>query len=298
MNGIIDLHTHTNISDGTMTPMELMDEAIKTGLKIIALTDHDTVSGIDMALSHPKVSEYIPIFNGGDGFGNLKDPDTYSNPALKLIPGIEISTTWKEKDIHILGFYINRKDPDLLKSLETIQKRRSERNRKMIALMNADGIPLKEEDIPCSLSCVTRAHFAWFLTKLGISKDREDAFKHYIGNGCKYYLAKVPTSPVEAIEIIKAAGGIPFMAHPMIAKLSDKELDELVGILSEHGLKGLEAYHSSHNHSDVRKALALAEKYGLDISTGSDYHADNKPDVFLGMGRGNICCNELPSILM
>ncbi len=263
---MIDLHVHSTASDGTLTPSEVCDAAIEAGLSAIALTDHDTIDGI------PEILEYS------------KDKN------IKIIPGTEISCYYKKTEIHILGLYADYKNPELLKILSDLKNARLERNLKMIELMRNDGIDITMEKLlhgePDSV--ITRAHFARVLMEEGVCKTNDQAFRRYLGTGCKYYIPREKITIETAMDILTKYFGIAILAHPLIYKLGYKELDNLLEILKPLGLRGIECYHSSNNSYESMKLREIAKKHNLIISGGSDFHGGNKPDIKLGKGRGGL----------
>lgn len=261
----IDLHVHSTASDGTFTPTELIQYACEKNLYAIALTDHDTVSGIDEAL---KACE------GKD---------------IKLIPGVELSTEYNKKDIHIVGLFLDYKNPKLVSRLDELKLLRQNRNQKICDLMRQDGINISMEQLSERFkdSILTRAHFARFLLENNYVTSTEEAFSKYLSEGCNCYVPKVMLSPLEAIKVIKDANGIPILAHPMLYNLTDEQLDNLVKYFKENGLEAIEAIYTLNSPKEEAKTIALAKKYNLKISGGSDFHGKNKPLTDLGSGINN-----------
>lgn len=263
---LIDLHVHSNASDGSLTPSEVADEAIKMGLSAIALTDHDTIDGVTEILEYTK------------------------DKNLEVVPGIELSCYYNNREIHILGFYVDYTNPELQKELDILKEARESRNLKMIELMRKDGIDITMEKLlhgnPDSV--ITRAHFARVLVEDGICKDKEVAFKKYIGIGCKYYLPKPQVTCETAMNILTKYSKAAFLAHPLLYHLGYNQIEELLIYLKSLGLKGIEAYHSSNNCYESDKLRSMALKLDLAISGGSDYHGIIKPNIQMGKGRGGM----------
>lgn len=263
---LIDLHVHSNASDGSLTPSEVADEAIHAGLSAIALTDHDTVDGICEIMTYT------------------------SEKPLEVIPGIELSCYYQNREIHILGFYVDYKNKNLQKELEVLKRAREGRNHKMVELMQSDGLPVTMEDLlhgnPDSV--ITRAHFARVLVEKGICRDKDIAFKKYIGIGCKYYLPKPQVTCETAMSILAKYSKGSFLAHPLLYHMGYRQIDELITYLKPLGLRGLEAYHSSNNSYESDKLRSLARKHDLLISGGSDFHGVVKPNIKMGVGRGGM----------
>ena len=269
----IDLHTHSNCSDGTYSVKELMDYAHAKNLAAIALTDHDTVDGLDEAASY--VQE--------------KYPD------MELIPGIEFSTVEEGKDVHIVGLYIDHHNESFKAKLGQFIDSRTVRNRKMCRKLSEEaGIPITYEELTSSFpgAVLTRAHYAKFMVDRGYAKSRNEVFDKYIGDNCPYYVEREKISPEEAISYVLEANGVPVLAHPILYHFSDRKLDALVARLKDAGLKGIEAIYSTYSPSEERQIKELAEKYDLLISGGSDFHGANKPKIDLGTGMGKLFLPE------
>lgn len=266
---LIDLHVHSNASDGSFTPTQVADLAMDAGLRAIALTDHDTVDGIAEIMDYTK------------------------DKSLEVVPGIELSCYYNNREIHILGFYVDYKNPKLADELRVLKEARIGRNLKMIELMQQDGLPVTMEKLlhgnPDSV--ITRAHFARVLVEEGVCKDKETAFRKYIGIGCKYYLPKPQVTCEKAMSILTKYSRAAFLAHPLLYHLGYAQIEELLVYLKGLGLKGLEAYHSSNNAYESDRLRQIAIKHSLNISGGSDFHGIIKPNIQLGVGRGGMRIN-------
>ncbi len=276
-NGQIDLHVHSTFSDGTMTPTQLVDYAIKKNLSAIAITDHDTVDGIDEALSYAYfLSENI---------------DT---PVPKIIPGIELSTEYNNKDIHILGLYIDYNSKQFKEYLADFASSRDARNRQMCSLLCDFGIIISYEELieANPNSVITRAHFGKMMYQKGYVKSIKEAFERYIGDNAPCFVPRTKVDPQKAIRLISNAGGFPVLAHPVLYKMGKEALETLIISLKKEGLKGIEALYSTYTKSDERNIRRLAEKYSLICTGGSDFHGSNKPDIDLGTGRGHLFIPE------
>lgn len=263
----IDLHVHSTCSDGTFTPAGLVSYAVQKGLAAIALTDHDTVEGLEEASA------------AAVGTG------------LELVPGVEFSTEYKERDIHILGLDIQPKQTDFAKHLKAFQDSRDARNEEMtLRLQNLEHIPITMEALRSAYgdAVLTRAHFGRWLFEHGYVRSIREAFSRYIGDDCPCFVPRKRTDPRHAIALIRNAGGIPILAHPLLYHLTDTELEELVRYLKEAGLQGIEAIYSSNTGLDESSMRRLARKMNLKISGGSDFHGKNKPLLDLGSGKGNL----------
>lgn len=264
----IDLHTHSNASDGTFPPAQVVERAFQKGLKAIALTDHDTVSGIDEALTAAK---------------------TFHN-QIQVIPGTELSVAYQNRDIHILGLFIDHHDPYFQETTNLLIQRRELRNKKMITNLQQAGIPITIEALTQNNpdTVVTRAHFARFLVENNIVSTPNDAFCKYLDTTTPYYVPREYIQPEEGISLIRHAGGVPVLAHPLHYKLSPNELESLLERLVSAGLMGLEVMYSNHMTQDENYAKQLARKFHLLPSGGSDFHGTNKPAIDIGSGRGNL----------
>lgn len=264
-NKRIDLHVHSSASDGTLAPAQVVKLAYDKGLSAIALTDHDTVMGIEEAMSIP-----LPI---------------------EVIPGIELSAGYGDGDIHILGLYINYKSEKLIKISEDVIKERDWRNNKMAENLAAAGIDITVEkirEIAGADGVITRAHFARFLVDNNYVRDKHEAFSKYLATDTPYFVKRRYLSPEECISIILECNGIPVLAHPMLYKLPRTELEVLINRLKSAGLAGIEAIYSTYTPEEEDYVRALADRFELKITGGSDFHGSNKPDINIGSGRGNL----------
>ena len=269
----IDLHTHSNCSDGTFSVKELMYYAHEKNLSAIALTDHDTVDGLDE--------------------GALYAKENY--PDMEFVPGIEFSTVEEGKDVHIVGLYIDHHNTEFTGKLQQFIDSRTERNKKMCKKLSEEaGIPISYEELVSSFpgAVLTRAHYAKFMVDRGYARNRNEVFDKYIGDNCPYYVEREKISPEEAIGYVLEAGGVPILAHPILYHMSDRKLDALVARLKGAGLKGIEAIYSTYSPSEERQIKDLAVKYDLAVSGGSDFHGANKPKIDLGTGMGKLFLPE------
>ncbi len=277
----IDLHTHSNCSDGSYSVKELIDYAHEKGLSAIALTDHDTVAGLDEGIAYT-AGKY---------------------PDMEFVPGIEYSTVEEGKDVHIVGLYINHRDEAYQKKLQEFKDSRINRNIKMCKKLTEEaGIPITYDELveknPGAV--ITRAHYAKLIMEKGYVKSRQEVFDRLIGDNCPYFVPREKILPEQAIEHILQAGGVPILAHPILYRMSDERLENLVKRLKAAGLMGLEAIYSTYEPREERDMKALAGKYDLLVSGGSDFHGANKKDIDLAVGRGKLFVPEelLPPIKM
>lgn len=266
MEELIDLHVHSNCSDGTYTPEELVTYALQKGLKAFALTDHDTTAGIARAQR------------------------AASGTGLELIPGIELSTEYKGKDIHILGLGIDPENTHFQEQLLRFQNARDLRNEKMIEKLREHGIDITLEQMRACFpdSVWTRAHFARYLFDHGYVKEMWDAFDLYLGDHAPCFVPREKVTPFQAVQLIHEGGGYAVLAHPLLYRLGEESLNLLVKTLTGCGLDGIEAIYSTNRFSDETDMRQLARRYGLAITGGSDFHGSNKPSIDLGCGKGNL----------
>jgi predicted metal-dependent phosphoesterase TrpH len=260
---ILDLHLHTTASDGTMSPAELVSYAKKKGLRVIAITDHDTIEGLKEGMRE------------GDKTG------------VEVIPGVELSADASKGTMHLLGYFI---DPDcavLADKLKILQQARMERNLKIVEKLHNLGIPIELSEVKAAPEHgqIGRPHFAYTMVQKGYAQDIQDAFDRYLGKGRPAYVEKFRFSPAEAMHVIRKAGGITILAHPFTLKQPEpKDLDAVIGALKEKGLDGIEVYYPEHSDGQRKLYREIAQKYGLVISAGSDFHGLNKDEADLGEG--------------
>ena len=263
----IDLHIHSTASDGTDSPSAIVHKAAELGLDAIALTDHDTLDGLDAA------------------------EDTAREKGIIFVRGCEISTETPWGEAHFLGLWIPRdasRTAALEKALEDVRAKRLSRNLSMAEKLQKLGFDVSYEAAAelAGGRVVGRPHFAELLCRLGVVKDRKEAFRQYLGEGCAAYEPRELMSPEKAILLLKEAGALVSMAHPRLLHASVAELSQLLEKLKPAGLDALEAYHSEHNAGDVRECVELADRFGFQLTGGSDYHGLPKPKIALGSGKG------------
>jgi 3',5'-nucleoside bisphosphate phosphatase len=252
---VIDLHTHSSASDGTETPAELVAAAAAAGVEVLAITDHDTVAGWDEAAEAAALH------------------------GVALVRGIEISCAWRQSSIHLLGYLTDPDDPPLTAELARARSSRSTRLARMVSLMAADGIPLTYAEVLAQVApgaTPGRPHIADALIANGTIRHRDEAFREWLGDDSRYYVGHYAPEPVQAVELVRAAGGVPVIAHPFTRTRSGGLDDTLVERMCEAGLAGLEAYHRDHGQAEVARATALAERFGLLLTGSSDYHGKGK----------------------
>ncbi len=269
--GYIDLHVHSNASDGTYSPAEVAGLASAAGLSAIALTDHDTTRGVAEAQQ------------AGDRLG------------LRVIPGIEVSSAWQGREIHILGLFIAPGSPELEALLSQMRMRREQRNAEMLRRLGAAGITLSPEEL-CGgnpNTILTRAHVARALVQRGLASSIDQAFRKYLNYDRGFCPPKDPIPPEEVVRVLLRSGAFVSLAHPFQYHLGDQGTNELIRQLAELGMQGVEVYHSSHNPLEISKLQAWARALRLLPTGGSDFHGANKPDIQIGRGRGTLHISSL-----
>ena len=259
----IDLHIHTTYSDGAYSPEQVVDTALDCNLDVIALTDHDNI------LSHKVAMDYVKK----QGYN------------LEIIPGVEINTIYKGYEVHILGYYMDTNNPDFVQLLKNQQQARINQTTQIVELLNKKaGIRVKFEDIKSLVApggSIGRPHIARAITAVSGVANVMEAYSKYINDSSPVYVTRKTVSPHDAVEIINEAGGIPVFAHPIDVDISEKLTKELVS----YGLRGIEAYHRKHSPAVVEYFSSLAEKYGLIITGGSDFHAPSMNHGAILMGK-------------
>jgi predicted metal-dependent phosphoesterase TrpH len=267
---MIDLHTHSNISDGDLSPAQLIQEAAKKGISAIALTDHDTLNGLKIAENEAKTA------------------------GICFIPGVELNIAWTGDrntpglgpggEFHLLGLGIRSPSPAFLAAIDEMSRLREARNREILNRMHELSIEAKWEDI-LALSgghSVGRPHFASFLIKKKIVKNQEQAFDRYLKQGKPLYVPKAGLVFAEAAALIRESGGIPVLAHPMSLYIAWGRLPELIKTLKSCGLMGIEAWHPTAKAKSCRRVEEMGRTYGLYITEGSDFHGSVRPERQLG----------------
>ena len=265
MKGAIDLHTHSHYSDGSLSPSALIALARQQQLSAIALTDHDSVDGLEEAAEAARAAN------------------------IEFIDGIEFAASFGAKEVHILGLFIQRDSAALKDKLSSLRKTRHERNLEIISRLRKENIQLEDEELHPSSgnASVTRGHFARALFKKGYAGTAKEAFEQYLSPGSKFYVKRDDFPARDAIQLIKSAGGTPVLAHPLLYKLSHDEVEVLVKALANEGVMGLECLYSVNKPGDEEFLLGLAKKYRLRVTGGSDFHGINKPRIALGTGIEN-----------
>jgi len=273
---MVDFHTHSNISDGELSPDLLIREAVRQGLNAIALTDHDTIKGLESARKAASDTE-----------------------NFRLIPGIEININWTGSkstpglgpggEFHLLGLGLNSPSSGFISAVEELSRRREARNRQILEKMHELSIEASWEEL-MSFSgghLLGRPHFAALLVKRKIVRNLNQAFARYLGVGMPLYVPKEGLIFEEAVALIRESGGIPVLAHPISLYVAWGRLPELIKTLKDMGLMGLEAWHPIAKHGSCHRLESLAKSLGLYVTEGSDFHGSLSPDRRLGYsGKG------------
>jgi len=263
---VIDLHTHSIFSDGTDTPEAMALAAQAGGLKALALTDHDTLAGLERFMAmQPEV-------------------------ATLLVPGIELSCRFMGRPLHMLGLFLDFRDPLLVERIESMRIQRLERNQTMVARLRARGVAITWEDVSreAPTDLISRTHFARVLVRNGAAGSPQDAFNRLIGDDSPCYVPFPDLLPQVAADWIRAAGGVAVVAHPGRGFPRGFRWDEAMLDLKQQGVQGFEAYYPDYGPLEERYFLALAETLELVPCGGSDYHGGNKPGRRLGVGDGGL----------
>jgi 3',5'-nucleoside bisphosphate phosphatase len=263
---MIDLHSHTTASDGTFSPAQLVEEARRVGVRTLGITDHDTFSGYDQAL--PLARE----------------------AGLDLACGIELSTKLNAHSVHLLGYFLNLQDPGLAEFrtwIRDLQESRRERNVRLVARLRELGLNITMEEAEARGGGMTgRPHFARLLVEKGYVANMQQAFDEYLDESAKGYVTRREPRFSEAVQLIRSAGGIASLAHPIRLR---EDLASILPSLRADGLTAIEAYHSDHSAAQTELYLQLANEHGLLCTGGSDFHGAAKPEIQLGTGReGNL----------
>lgn len=259
---MIDLHSHTTASDGSLSPTELVRLAKRTGLSALGISDHDTVGGLDEAA------------------------DAAVAAGLELVPCIEISVDYPQGEFHLLGYYVDYRDPGFLARIRYLQENRFNRNEVMLRKVRKAGFEITMDDLLeiAGDGQLGRPHFARAMIRKGYVASTQEAFDRYLADGKPLHVPKVKLGPAEAIDLVHLAGGVAVLAHPKYMEFPEEDgLAQELARLKELGLDGLECYYSQHSEAETTQYLRLAERFGFLVTCGSDFHGASKPDVPLGV---------------
>ena len=266
----IDLHLHTTHSDGSLSPTEVLQLAHKAHVTALAITDHDIVTGIPEAMA------------AGTELG------------VEIIPGVEISSSLGNNELHILGYCINWQDSELNQRLAALRESRHRRNPQIIERLRSLGLDVTYEEVRtlARTDSVGRPHIARLLMDKKYVSSAKDAFDRYLAEGRPAYVARELPQPADAIAWIKAAGGVAVLAHPTWAKVAGEGLNTLLTTLKNEGLGGIEVHYSTHTKKQTTEYLDLAKRLNMLVTGGSDFHGVTKPDIEVGAGRGDLKVSE------
>lgn len=266
-NRPIDLHVHTTASDGDLSPAGCVDAAKGLGLAAIAITDHDTMDGNAEALAR------------GAEIG------------FEVVPGVELSVEYERLTVHILGYYPEPDAPALEAILKGLRDHRDERNPRILNRLAELGCPLDYAELEAEAGgdVIGRPHIAALMIRKGYVASLTEAFDRYLAKGAAAYVDRVRPSPEAAIQAILAARAVPVLAHPAaMGARSDEEVEAVVAQLKDAGLRGIEAHYHAYSPAQTAACLRLAQRYGLLVTGGTDYHGSCKPEIQLGRGGGGM----------
>jgi predicted metal-dependent phosphoesterase TrpH len=261
---MIDLHTHSSMSDGTYTPEALVDLALETGLGALALTDHDSLAGLDRASARAR------------------------GTRLVLVPGVELEIACDTGEFHLLALGLDGDRSALEKALIGVRRDREARNVRMAGRLTAGGFPISLEELTaaCGGGIVSRAHFARLLVQKGVVKRTDDAFARYIGKGRPFYESRRTLGLPDAVRLVTQAGGIAVVAHPLSLGMAGPALRQFLAHARDTGIVAIEAWHPKASVRDCRRLERLAGSLGLAVTAGSDFHGLNVLQRRLGHTAG------------
>ncbi|HET9939834.1 MAG TPA: PHP domain-containing protein [Candidatus Eisenbacteria bacterium] len=252
---IVDLHMHSTASDGSLAPADVVALAQRNGVKIIALTDHDSVDGLPAALERAREA------------------------GIRIIPGIELSVSEQNMDVHLLAYGFDTTDARMLEAIARYRESRHERARKILTRLKGLGIriPMEEIEEIARGGAIGRPHVAEALMTNGHVETFHEAFQRYLGHHAPAYVAKHTVSLEEAVEVVRDAGGVTVLAHP-----GTLNRDAWIPGLARRGLDGIEVWHSKHGPAEINRYREVARAHGLLMTGGSDFHGERTPDVSIG----------------
>lgn len=263
-----DLHVHTNLSDGIYPPRDVLDRAHEADLRYLSITDHDNFQGYTQA-------------------SDLLAQDPELSISMTLIPGVEVSCIQDGRDVHMLAYYIEHPVAELLSTLDSARDGRKKRCLRLIHLLESDGYPISLEGFLDSGVTINRTNIARILIREGCIENVDYFFDKMVGKGCPYHVPRHEVDPFTAVELIRASGGLPIIAHPALYGVVD-----LIEPLSEAGLAGVEAYHASQSLQTAHELQDLAESLDLLVTGGSDWHGDATHAAALGASQLPLECLE------
>ncbi len=266
----IDLHLHTTASDGSLPPEQVIVLAQAAGVSALAITDHDTVEGLPRAI------------------------EVGANAGIEVIPGIELSARYgpggPQGEIHILGYFLDWKDAGLHAALGRFRATRHARNPRIIEKLNALGLDITYEEVKAlaGTESVGRPHIARVLMEKEYVTSAKEAFDRYLSAGAAAYVPRELPEPADAIAVIRAAGGVPVLAHPSWLERADQSIYKICERMKGEGLRGVEVHYSTHRPEQTAQYLETARRLDLLVTGGSDFHGLTKPDIQVGTGRGTL----------
>ena len=263
---MIDLHCHSTFSDGSLTPEQLVAEAAKIGLSALALTDHDTTAGVPRFLA------------------------AAAGTPVRAVPGVELSVDCASGVMHMLGYWMDLENPELLRQMEWIRDGRAMRNRSMLEKLNALGFSMTWDEVAAFAGedVVGRPHFAQVMLRKGYAKDKNEAFDKWLGDGKPGYADRPRLTAEVAVALIRQAGVVAVLAHPFTLRVGKEAMLALLVELAGAGLGGVECYYSEHSADLIQDYLAMAKKANLVPTGGSDFHGEVSPGIKLGVGFGGL----------
>lgn len=267
MEKLCDLHIHSYYSDGSQSPAELLALAEQSGLSAIALTDHNTVSGL---------REFMEAGKGS---------------PVEAVPGIEFSAEFEGVELHILGLYLPESAYDeITRMMQALLERKQTQNRALIQALRDQGMDLDYEQICRRVhnNNLNRAHIAMAMVEKGYVATRQQAFKTWLSPDKGFYVPPKRLDAFETVRYIKSIGAVAVLAHPYLSCKSQEQLDRFLIQATPLGLDGMEVIYSEYDEATTRLSFAVAERFGLLCSGGSDYHGENKPHLEMGRGKGNL----------
>ena len=273
---MIDLHTHSTVSDGTYSPRELVNTAFSRGISVLALTDHDTVDGLKEA----KLAADEIVKNGN---------------SFTFVPGIELNIQWPTGEFHLLGLGLKEKSAELSSIISFLEEERETRNKKMEHLLQNAGVDISLDEIKAlfKTNTIGRPHFARLMVEKKIVKHRQEAFNIYFAKGRPCYVQRTGADLKEACRAIKASGGIPVQAHPLSMYVSWGKIEEALTEIRKSGVEGIEAWHPGIREGEARRLEKIGKELGFFITAGSDFHGEKvRKDRRLGYTAGDNIIND------
>ncbi len=264
--GRIDLHLHTTFSDGSLPPTEVIALAETAGVTALAITDHDILEGI------PEATQAAAAF------------------GIEVIPGVEISSRYRDGELHVLGYFIDPDDAQFQERLALLRASRHQRNPVIIEKLRSMGLAITYQEVTAlaGTASVGRPHIARVLMQKGYVTSAKEAFDRYLAAGKPAYVARELPSPADAVTWVREANGVPVLAHPLWVREDGNSLRRLCEELQQAGLGGIEVHYSTHTRQQTSEFLNLAKRLDLLVTGGSDFHGVTKPDIIVGRGKGDL----------